>query len=520
MSTNTTTQNNYFLDFIQGTGFMECTPLFYGFYPNHTLEYTLSSTSSLYYNLPLAYVLVTLAYFVTSLCTTVKSAAAGFKERLVENEGHLCQYSNLIFAGWDFCIVRSAAIEHLAIFHEIRARLDRERRREMSRNRTKGDNFKLYVIRVIVNLTVLTVLAFCGGAIYYALEYTRQQESSWQDCSKDFRRLVDEFLPSFVIVLLNVTVPFAFRYLTSFERYSPEFVVKIILFRTILLRLASIFTLCVSVYTERNSDDVVKCGQITCWETYVGQQIYKLALTDFASHLVLTFVINFPRSLLANFNSKFFKWIGEQSFDLPKHVLDVVYLQTLCWLGCFFAPLLSFVFVLIIFFMFHVKKFVCLVNSRPSSLTVHRAARSKSMFMVVVLVSFVSALVPSVFVLGELEPSRDCGPFRGGSTVWSVVEGVFLAAPAWVQNGVAFLTTAAFAVPVFIVLVLFLYYFRAVNAANRHMVGVLKNQLVMEGHDKQFLLERLSKFIQEHQKRIRRGGGGSGDGDKNPEGRR
>lgn len=39
------------------------------------------------------------------------------------------------------------------------------------------------------------------------------------------------------------------------------------------------------------------------------------------------------------------------------------------------------------------------------------------------------------------------------------------------------------------------------------MVTVLKNQLVLEGHDKQFLLNRLSLFIkqqQEYQKRIQR----------------
>ncbi len=38
------------------------------------------------------------------------------------------------------------------------------------------------------------------------------------------------------------------------------------------------------------------------------------------------------------------------------------------------------------------------------------------------------------------------------------------------------------------------------------MVEVLKNQLVLEGHDKQFLLNRLSSFLkqqQEYQKKVR-----------------
>ncbi|KAK9719207.1 hypothetical protein QE152_g22839 [Popillia japonica] len=82
-----------------------------------------------------------------------------------------------------------------------------------------------------------------------------------------------------------------------------------------------------------------------------------------------------------------------------------------------------------------------------------------------------------------------------------------------IQNILDILTSAFFAVPAFIILVLCLYYFTAVNSANRHMVRILKDQLVLEGHDKQFLLERLSLFIkqqQDAQKQLRRS-----EGDRN-----
>lgn len=32
--------------------------------------------------------------------------------------------------------------------------------------------------------------------------------------------------------------------------------------------------------------------------------------------------------------------VGTLEFEIPKHVLDIVYGQTLCWLGMFYAPLL------------------------------------------------------------------------------------------------------------------------------------------------------------------------------------
>lgn len=77
--------------------------------------------------------------------------------------------------------------------------------------------------------------------------------------------------------------------------------------------------------------------------------------------------------------------------------------------------------------------------------------------------------------------------------------------PQFFQNIIFFFGTAGFAIPAFVVLTLFLYYYYAVSDANKHMVQVLKNQLVLEGHDKQFLLNRLSSFIkqqQEYQKKM------------------
>jgi hypothetical protein len=482
-------------DIIQGTGFMECSLFFYGYYPNSTFTYEVDSTV-MFYDLPLAYVCVTIIYFGVSLISIVKAAAYGFKERLIEGEGQFYQYCNLIFGGWDFCIHndKSAAIKHRAIFNEIKACLEIERLKEMKLNRTKNEKTTLIIIRIIVHILVLGILAASGCAIYYVFQFSIEKDSE-----DYFKSLVYEFLPSVTIVCLNVLVPFLLKYLITFEKYNPTFVIRMTLARTVLLRLASIFTLYASLA-------IGVIGKQPCWETFVGQQIYKLVLTDFAVHLVLTFFVNFPRALLArHIKNNFIKLIGEQSFDLPKHVLDVVYLQTLCWLGCFYAPLLSLISTVIFIFMFQIKKFACLVNSNPSS-TIYRASRSNSMFMIVLLVSFLCAVVPIAYSFSEVQPSSACGPFQDLHSVWYRVEVTFSSAPVELTNAISFLTTAGFAVPVFLVLFLLLYYFRAVNSANRQMVVVLKNQLVLEGHDKQFLLERLSKFIkqqQEYQKRLR-----------------
>ncbi|KAK4873180.1 hypothetical protein RN001_015209 [Aquatica leii] len=512
---NQTTDSNIVLDLVQGTGQMERTILFYGIYSNETFSYEINGTK-LYYDLPLAYIAVTIVYFLLSLFAIVKSAAKGFKERLVEGEGQFYQYCNLIFGGWDFCIHndKTANMKHKAIFNEIKGLLEIERREEERQNRTQQERTKLVIVRVFINIVVVAVLAASAAAIYFVFDYSTEKVKNFPKDSifnSSIESLLYEFLPSLSIVFLNIIVPLIFSFLVDLEKYSPINVIRITLVRTVFLRLSSLFVLYASLYIKVScdSENVSSCVSLDCtlcWESFVGQQIYKLVLTDFATHTLLTFFINFPRALIAkNCNNKVAKIIGAQDFELPKHVLDVIYSQTLCWLGCFYSPLLPAIATIICFLMFYIKKFSCLINSTPS-VTIYRASRSNSMFMIVLLLSYVFAVIPIAYGIGELLPSESCGPFRALPSVWSYIVNVFSSSPTWLQSILFFIGTAGFAVPAFVVLTLLLYYYWAVNSANRHMVVVLKNQLVLEGHDKQFLLDRLSMFIkqqQESQKRLR-----------------
>ncbi|XP_049781424.1 transmembrane channel-like protein 7 isoform X1 [Schistocerca cancellata] len=490
------------LDIIQGTGWMEKTLMFYGFYSNGTLGG--SDTSYLYYNLPLAYIAVTLVCFLMSLSAIVKSAAHGFKDRLMEGEGQFYQYCNIVFGGWDYCIhnEKSATIKHKAIFNEIKGCLEAERLEEERQSRSRDEKVRLYLLRFAINLMVLLVLVGGGFLIYFVFKSSHTALDDYKRDTEDFGTIENmyvlllEYLPSITIVGLNLIVPNIFMYLVTLEKYSPLFVVRITLMRTVLLRLASLAILLVSFYNVIKCDN---CNPPRCWETYVGQQLYKLVVMDFVTHIATTFLINFPRMLIAkHFKSKIAKLIGVQEFELPQHVLDIIYSQTLCWLGSFYAPILPFLATVECFLLFYIKKFSCLVNSTPSS-TVYRASRSNSMFMFVLLISFLLAVVPVAYSIAEITPSECCGPFRGHFSVWSFVIYTFEQFPSWIRSVLFFFSTAGFAVPAFIVLALCLYYFHAVSCANKQMVMVLKNQLVLEGHDKQFLLNRLSAIIKQQQ---------------------
>ncbi|XP_041986162.1 transmembrane channel-like protein 7 [Aricia agestis] len=522
------TDNNIALDFIQGTGWMEKTILFYGVYSNQIYEYHLKGLFSkeMYYNMPMAYILVPISWALFSLIAIVKSSARGFKEKLVESEGQFYKYCNLVFGGWDFCIHndKSAKIKHKALYNEVKGCLEEEKYKEEKQQRSREGAIFLQIKRIFINLLVLIILIASGILIYITYNYSmdqlnnefnvnRTEEFLYKDDKLSFTQLQNtllEFLPFLSIVGLNLVIPEVFGYMIRFENYTPANAIIISLLRTVLLRLSSLAVLLSQMYIQITSPNRIICpsdeesNRLECWETYVGQQLYKLILTDFAIQFIMTFFINLPRAFIARHaRSRCLRIIGSQEFYLPKHVLDIVYIQSIIWMGSFFCPFLPIIGTIFCFLIFYIKKFACLVNCTPSPI-VHKASKSKSLFMSVLLLGFVISIVPVAYSIAEIVPSWSCGPFRGYNTVWDYVIETFEGFPEFVRGFIFILGTSTFSVPAFAILLFFLYYYWAVASANRHMVEVLKNQLVLEGHDKQFLLNRLSAFIRQHQKRCER----------------
>lgn len=399
------------------------------------------------------------------------------------------------------------------LFLKFQVLLESERFEEERQNRTREEKFKLCLIRIFVNVLVLLILCSCGVFIFYIIRFSFDQFDSKEVAitksnlielsPENIKKIFYEFLPYICIVLLNMIIPVLFRHLISLESYSPRSVVKITLIRTIFLRLASLAVLLSSFYMritgKVEENECKNSSGSLCWETFVGQQFLKLYITDLIGQFFMTFFVNFPRSFIGKHSeNKVLRFIGQQEFDLSKHVLDIVYLQIICWLGTFFVPFMPLFAIVGSFILFYIKKFTCLVNCRPPK-HVYRASRSHSLFMFILLMCFILSIIPICYCVVKISPSKACGPFKDLESPWRLLVDTFLELPDWIQSVLKFLSTAGFGVPAFLILTLMLYYYYAVSMANKNMVTVLKNQLVLEGHDKQFLLNRLSAFIKQQQ---------------------
>ncbi|XP_041840087.1 transmembrane channel-like protein 7 [Melanotaenia boesemani] len=486
--------HEHITDLLSGEGFLEQTYLFYGFYKVEKIHFP-----NLTYNLALAYLLATIAYLFLSLIWIVKRSATGFKRNLVKDEDRFQSFCNKIFAGWDFCITNenAAKLKRSSLLYELKTDLEEERIKKKIAHRTRKERCRIYLIRLILNLFVIAVLAACFYSIYVATIFS--QDAQMKKIKINFvLDLIYEYLPSIVITLANFITPLLFSVIINYEDYSPAFEIRFTLMRCVFMRLTSIGVLLFSLWsriTECEGTESCVCGYnhelYSCWETRVGQEMYKLTIFDFIIIFAVTIFVEFPRKLIVKYcNCGMAKMWGQQEFAIPQNVLEIVYGQTICWIGTFYCPILPAICTIKYFFIFYIKKVSLIHNCRPATRP-FRASSSNFFFLAVLLIGLVLACVPVSVSVAQISCSQACGPFVNYSTHWAVVPSTVEQLSPGVKTFLWALSSEAFAVSFFVVTCLAMFYVIALAGAHKRVINQLRDQLAMEGRDKRFLIRKL-----------------------------
>ncbi|KAM9314697.1 transmembrane channel-like protein 7 [Pholidichthys leucotaenia] len=482
-------------DLLSGGGFLEQTYLFYGFYKVEKIDFPNAT-----YNLALAYLLATIAYLIFSLIWIVRRSATGFKRKLVQDEDRFQSFCNKLFAGWDFCITNenTAKLKRSSLFYELKMDLQEERIRQKIAGRTRKEKCRIYLIRLFLNVFVISILAGCFYAIYAATIFS-QEKNLMRKKSKDsfIVELIYEYLPSIVITLANFITPLIFSVIINFEDYSPAFEIRFTLLRCIFMRLTSIGVLLFSLWSQITNCDPKPCvcgynhQLYSCWETRVGQEMYKLTIFDFITVAAVTIFVEFPRKMIVKHcECGLTKWWGQQEFAISQNVLEIVYGQTICWIGTFYSPLLPAICTIKYFFIFYIKKLSLLRNCRPATRP-FRASSSNFFFLGMLLIGLSLASVPVIISIAQINCSQACGPFVNYNTTWQVVPDTVSQLPDGLKALLYALSSEAFAVSIFIVTCLAMLYVIALAGAHKRVINQLREQLAMEGRDRRFLIEKL-----------------------------
>ncbi|XP_014651808.1 PREDICTED: transmembrane channel-like protein 5 [Ceratotherium simum simum] len=468
-------------ELLTGAGYFRDTVMYYGFYTNSTIRHGPSGAS---YNMQLAYIFTIGACLIVCFFSLLFSMARYFRNNFINPHIYSRGIAKLIFC-WDFTVTHEKAVK-------LRQKnLSTEIRENLSEIRQESIKLTLHqwLLRSSAYLAAWVVstgvAVACCVAVYYLADNNLQ-------FLKSHRNAGAVLLLPLVVSCINLAVPRFYSAFRLVEHYEvPRHEVYILLIRNIFLKISIIGILC---YYWLNM--VALAGE-ECWETFIGQEIYRLLLMDFVFSLADSFLGEFLRRIIG---MRFFTSLGLQEFDIARNVLELIYAQTLVWIGTFFCPLLPFIQMIALFIMFYVKNISLIVNFQPAS-KAWRASQMMTVFIFLLFFpSFAGVLCIQAITIWRLKPSADCGPFRGLplfiQAIYSWID-TLSKRPSylwvvWIYRHLIGSVHFFFILTLIVLIITYLYW--QITEGRKIMIRLLHEQIINEGKDKMFLIEKLIKL--------------------------
>ncbi|XP_037129691.1 transmembrane channel-like protein 7 [Syngnathus acus] len=489
----------YILDFLSGTGYMESSYLFYGYYNS-----TLVGDNNFSYNIPLAYLFTAVFYFAFCFICILARMGTAARVAVATGGGVVGNYSMIVFTGWDYgCLGdRATKLKQRNIHYRLQVDLEEQFMKQKAAALTFCQKLILYSLRIFMGFVALGLIVAACFSIFTATVFSQGKSGQ-----SGILGLIFEYLPSIVITAGNFLVPLLCDQIALLERYPPSTTVILALLRAVFLRLVSLgvllFTLWgqITCQVDTNKCDVCQYNheEYPCWETRIGQEMYKLTLFDLIVTIAVLALVEFPRRMVVdNWSNKLTRWVGRQEFVVSANVLGLVYGQTVVWMGALFCPLLPVINTAKFVILFYCKKVTLFNNCRPAHKT-FRSTTSTFVFLVVLLFGWGMATLVTIYSVSEIRPSMGCGPFRFFPYMWAIVPMSFDRLSGVTQEFLFFIGSQAFSIPLFALSCVVMGYFIALAAVYGKSVTLLRAQLKQEGRDKQFLvkqIENLSRQLQ------------------------
>lgn len=481
------------LELLTGGGRFTHTVMYYGYYSNTTLRQSCASPregglcsprlGSLPYNMPLAYLFTVGAAFFITCIVLVYSMSHSFGEsyRVGSTKGI---HALTVFCSWDYKVTqkRASRVQQDSIRTQLKELLAEWQLRK--RPRSVCGQLRQAVVLGLGWLLCLGSTVGCTVAVLTFSETMIQRPASG---GQGLEMLA---LPM-VVSVLNLVASYLFRGLATLERHdSPVLEVYMAICRNLILKMAVLGVLCYHWLGRR-----VAALQDQCWEDFVGQELYRFMVVDFIFVLLDSLFGEFVWRLISE---KKLKTGQKPEFDIARNVLDLIYGQTLTWLGVLFSPLLPAVQILRLLLLFYIKKASLIANCQAPGRPWLASHMTTVFLTLLCFPSFLGAAVFLCYAVWQVRPSSTCGPFRTLNTMYE-------AGTVWVRrlehagSGASWLpwlhhflvenTFFLFLVSALLLAVIYLNI--QVVKGQRKVICLLKEQIRNEGEDKIFLINKL-----------------------------
>ncbi|XP_078133322.1 transmembrane channel-like protein 6b [Sander vitreus] len=514
------------LELLTGAGYFSDTVMYYGYYSNYTLRescrddggvqnVSLSNgtrldcvSKHLSYNMPLAYFFtIGVAFFITCIIL-VYSMSKSFGQSFRIDKSHSI-LAMKVLCSWDFKVIKKTSVKLMSenISTQLKELLAEVNQKHI-KNTVCQKLWRLMVHGLAWTICIVSTTA-CVLAIYY---FSGNMHKNLQQSSRsaDKNPLLTEAsllaLPV-VVSLINLLLPGLFNLAAWMEDYeSPSVRTYVAICRNLMLKVSVLGLLCYH-WLGRVAADPEDIG-LKCWESFVGQELYRFLLMDFIFTLLDTL---FGEFLWRLFSEKVLKRRRKPVFDIARNVLELIYGQTLAWLGVLFTPLLPAVQILKLFLLFYIKKSSVMMNCQAPRKP-YRVSQMTTVFITLLCFpSFLGASVCVTITMWSITPSSSCGPFRELKTM-------FQAGKRWVEElekdnpNLSVLARAhSYLVenPFFLfvgagIFLIVIYFHSQVVDGQRKIISLLQEQIENEGEDKKFLITRLQSIHEKKRTPARR----------------
>ncbi|XP_032994960.1 transmembrane channel-like protein 6 [Lacerta agilis] len=490
------------LEPLTGAGYFNHTLMYYGYYSNFTLNdpCTFSPNSSttcrqarpvrLPYNMPLAYVLATgVSFFVTCLLLVYSmSHSFGESYRVDSASGDL---AIKVFCAWDYKVIqkRSVRLQSENICTHLKECLAERRSRSRPLNLCKRLQ-RLAILLIAWTLSLGIVLGCVLGVHYFSIYIYQVHHEKLLTSNYMGKEALLLALP-LLVSLINLLIPYIYNLLAAWEKQeSPVLEVYVAICRNLILKMVILGLLCYHWLSRKDTT-----SEMECWENFVGQELYRLVVMDFIFCLLDTF---FAELMWRVILEKKLQSKRRPEFDIARNVLELIYGQTLTWLGVFFAPLLPVVQIFKLLLLFYIKKTSLMRNCQSPSKP-WRASHMSTIF--ITLLCFPSFLGASIFLsytIWAVKPSKICGPFRDHETIYESGKTWVLKLEksnpnltwfTWIHQHLIQNSFFLFLIAGILLAVIYLNF--QVVKGQRKIITLLKEQIANEGEDKMFLIQKL-----------------------------
>ena len=397
--------------------------------------------SDSYYFLDFAYVCCIFVMMSISLFTVV--CRLGSQIGAVRETGSAAradgtgQVMEAIFGGWDHLATREGAVRQMryslctqmkeGMGEAVRAAA---RKAKIKTNKEKRNAFlmratsmTLSIIFVVCSVTIVFFVTSPSGALPAFIPSIMAEAPPGH--LRDVRGFLEELAATFslpipihtvIATLINVSSPIFIKLFVALEQWdSPETVIRQVLIRQILLKLANLIV----IFQAQRIGSITQLQPVNpadgidrCPESTASTQFIQLLIIDAIIAGPVNFVVKgllyFPIKLC---RKKPLGPLGKKGFvDLPTEIVNICYRQTMLVVGSLVSPWLFFVGIFSNTLIYFTKYLTISTMMQPPKKPFKASSIKKFFYGVLLLANIVGIYPVANFLTAHNNPN--CGPLR------------------------------------------------------------------------------------------------------------